>query len=159
MSVTEIPIDDVDSLLTATESYEIELTVGNFSDSEKRVSITKECYSNSALNESQLAEAFAMYSVERTHNRLFICPFVTTTTEEPVDFSTFKSFDFTVTEDAGNAKMEESINEVLKTELIRKGLQHNTLKPDMLVHTYYIYRNNPNFKRKGHRRTGACFPL
>ena len=148
VSVTEIPIDDVDSLLTATESYEIELTVGNFSDSEKRVSITKECYSNSALNESQLAEAFAMYSVERTHNRLFICPFVTTTTEEPVDFSTFKSFDFTVTEDAGNAKMEESINEVLKTELIRKGLQHNTLKPDMLVHTYYIYRNNPNFKRK-----------
>jgi hypothetical protein len=148
LNVTDISPDDVDSLLTATESLEIELTVSNFSSAAKRVPLTKECHSSIALNESRLAEAFAMYSVERTHNRLFICPFVTTTTDDSVDFSRFKSFDFTVAEDSSNASIEETLNGTLKAELTAKGLQHNTLKPDFLVHTYYTYRENPHFRRK-----------
>jgi hypothetical protein len=148
VSVMEISQDDVDSLLTATESTEVELTVSNFSDAARRVSLSKECYSNSALNESQLAEAFAMYSVERTHNRLFTCPFVTATTEDAVDFSQFKSFDFTVSEDHSHAGIEETLNETLKAELTKKGLQHHTINPDFLIHTYYAYRENPHFRRK-----------
>jgi hypothetical protein len=148
LSVTEIPVDDVDSLLTATESYEIELTVRNFSNPARVVSITKECHSNLALNESQLAAAFAMYSVERTHDRLFICPFVTTTTEDPVDFSQFGSFDFTVVEDSSISKIESSLNEVLKTVLMKKGLQPNSLNPDFLIHTYYTFNENPHFRKK-----------
>ncbi|MDR1336663.1 MAG: DUF4136 domain-containing protein [Tannerella sp.] len=158
LNVTDISPDDVDSLLTATESLEIELTLSNFSSSARRVSVTKECYSSIALNESQLAEAFAMYSVERTHNRLFICPFVTNATEDSVDFSRFKSFDFTVAEDSGNAGIEETLNETLKAELTARGLQYNTVKPDMLVHTYYTYRENPNFRRKS-RETEEQAPV
>jgi hypothetical protein len=148
LNVKDISPDDVDSLLTAAESLEIELTVSNFSSAAKRIPLTKECYPGIALSESQLAEAFAMYSVERTHNRLFICPFVTNVTEDSVDFAHFKSFDFTVPEDSGYARIEETLNGTLKAELTAKGLQHNTLKPDFLVHTYYTYRENPNFRQK-----------
>ncbi|MDR2041423.1 MAG: DUF4136 domain-containing protein [Tannerella sp.] len=158
LNVKDLSPDDVDSLLTASESLEIELTVSNFSNAARRVPLTKECYSSLALNESQLAEAFAMYSVERTHNRLFICPFVTTTTEDSIDFSRFTSFDFTVSEDSANAKIEKTLNETLKAELTAKGLQYNTLKPDFLVHTYYIYRENPNFRRKS-KETEAQAPV
>jgi hypothetical protein len=158
LNVTDLSPDDVDSLLTDSESFEIELTVSNFSSDARRVPLTKECTSAIALNESQLAEAFAMYSVERTHNRLFICPFVTTATEDTVDFSHFKSFDFTVSEDNSNAKIEETLNETLKAELTAKGLQYNTVKPDFLVHTYYTYRENPNFRRKS-RETAEQAPV
>ncbi|MDR2139041.1 MAG: DUF4136 domain-containing protein [Tannerella sp.] len=148
LNVTDLSPDDVDSLLTASETREIELVVSNFSSAARRVPLMKECYSDIALNESQLAEAFAMYSVERTHSRLFICPFVTTATEDSVDFARFKSFDFTVSEDSSNAGIEVTLNETLKAELTARGLRHNTLKPDFLVHTYYTYRENPNFRRK-----------
>ncbi|MDR3268441.1 MAG: DUF4136 domain-containing protein [Tannerella sp.] len=148
VSVTEIPIDDVDSLLTATENSRLELTVRNFSSPSRVVSITKECYSNRALNESQLATAFAMYSLERTHDRLFICPFVTTTTDDPIDFLHFGSFDFTVVEDSRISGIESTVNEILKTELTQKGLQYNPLNPDFLIHTYYTFNENPRFKHK-----------
>jgi hypothetical protein len=148
LTVTEISPDDMDSLLTATGNSEIELTVRNFSNPSRVVSITRECHSNSSLNESQLATAFAMYSVESTHDRLFICPFVTATTDDPVDFSQLKSFDFTMVEDSSISKIESAINQTLKTELTRKGLQANPLNPDFLIQTYYTFNRNPNFRKK-----------
>jgi len=157
-NVSEISADDVDSLLTASESNEIALTVRNFADSAKVVYITKECYSNSALSESQLATAFAMYSVESTHDRLFICPFTTNTTEDAIDFSKFKTFDFTTVEDSSITKIEIAVNNVLKSELTKKGLQLNAAHPDILIHTYYAYNKNPNFRQKG-KETEASLPV
>jgi hypothetical protein len=148
LSVTEISLDDVDSLLTATENSRISLTLCNFSDPARTVSVTKECYSNNALNENQLATAFAMYSVEDTHERLFICPFITTTTEEPVDFSQFRTYSFTEVEDTRISKIETTVNETLRSELSKKGLQFDAANPDFLIQTYYTFDKNPNFKRK-----------
>lgn len=148
LNIADIDWDDVDSLLTASENDQIELTVHNFSNQARTVTITKECYSNSALSESQLATAFSMYSVEDTHDRLFVCPFVTKTTDDPVDFSKFKTFDFTLSEDHAISGIETTINEALKTVLIQKGLQHSTLNPDFMIHTYYTFNRNPNFRGK-----------
>lgn len=148
LNIADIDLDDVDSLLTASENDQIELTVHNFSNQAKTVTITKECYSNSALSESQLATAFSMYSVEDTHDRLFVCPFVTKTTDDPVDFSQYKTFDFTLSEDHTISGIETTINEALKTALTQKGLQHNTLNPDFIIHTYYTFNKNPNYRGK-----------
>lgn len=148
LNVADITMDDVDSLLTATADNHIILTVRNFSDSARVVPLTKECYSDISLNESQLATAFSMYSVENTHDRLFLCPFVTSATEEAVDFSQFKTFDFTVTEDKSISAIETAINETLKTTLAKKGLHVNALNPDMMIHTYYTLDKNPNFRKK-----------
>ncbi|MDR1407835.1 MAG: DUF4136 domain-containing protein [Tannerella sp.] len=149
MSVTDIEMDDVDSLLTATEDRLVVLTVRNFSDSAREAPLTKECYSSLSLNENQLATAFSMYSVEDTHDRLFFCPFVTTATEEAADFSQFKTFDFMVVEGSpSTSKIETAINETLKTELARKGLSRHTLNPDMMIQTYYMFDKNPNFRKK-----------
>ena len=145
--VNEISLDDVDSLLTASESFETKLVISNFADSLKPVPITKECLSLSALTESRLASAFAMYSVENTHDRLFVCPFNTTTTRDEVDFSQFKSFDFAVFEDENISNLESAINEILKTELVKKGLRYNTLDPDFIIHTYYMVDRNSKFRR------------
>lgn len=148
INITEIDLDDVDSLLTASENDQITLTVRNFSNPERTVTITKECYSNIALSESQLATAFSMYSVEDTHDRLFVCPFITKTTQDPVDFSQFKTFDFTLSEDHTISRIESTINDALKAALIQKGLQHSTLNPDFVIHTYYTFDKNPNFRKK-----------
>ncbi|MDR1332221.1 MAG: DUF4136 domain-containing protein [Tannerella sp.] len=149
LKVADITMDDVDSLLTASEDSHILLTVHNFSNSEREVPLTKECYSNLSLNENQLAAAFSMYSVEDTHDRLFFCPFVTTTTEDAIDFSQFKTFDFSlVEEDKSTLRIETVLNEVLKTELTKKGLSVNALNPDMMIHTYYTFDRNPNFRKK-----------
>jgi hypothetical protein len=149
LKVEDITMDDVDSLLTATEDSHIVLTVRNFSDSARAIPLTKECYSNKSLNESQLAVAFSMYSVEDTHDRLFVCPFVTTETENAVDFSKFKTFDFTVTEeDKSTSAIETTIKETLKTVLTKKGVNVNALSPDIMIHTYYSFNKNPNFRKK-----------
>jgi hypothetical protein len=148
LNISDIDLDDVDSLLTASNNDQIELTVRNFSNPAKTITVTKECYSNNALSESLLATAFSMYSVEDTHDRLFVCPFVTKTTNDPVDFSQFKTFDFTLSEDRAISRIEATINEALKTVLIQKGLQHSTLNPDFMIQTYYTFNKNPNFRRK-----------
>ncbi|MDR0756389.1 MAG: DUF4136 domain-containing protein [Tannerella sp.] len=148
MKVTDIAMDDVDSLLTASEDSHIVLTVRNFSDSARVTPLTKECYSNRSLNESQLATAFSMYSVEDTHDRLFVCPFVTVTTEEATDFSQFKTFDFSVVEgDKSISNIESVISETLKAVLTKKGLSVSALNPDIMIHTYYAFNRNPSFRK------------
>ena len=146
--VNEISFDDVDSLLTATESFATKLVISNFADSYKSIPITKECISIYSLTESRLASAFSMYSVENTHDRLFICPFTTSATRDEVDFSLFKSFDFATVEDETISGIETTINEILKTELVKKGLRYNTLDPDFIIHTHYMVDKNPNFRRR-----------
>ena len=146
--VDEISIDDVDSLLTSSEIFETRLVIQNFAEQSRFIHITKECLSSEAFTESQLADAFSMYSVENTHDRLFVCPFTTTITRDEVDFSEFRSFDFATNEDASISGIEQTINEILKEELIKKGLRYNTLSPDFIIQTYYKFDKNANFRRR-----------
>ena len=155
--VDEISLDDVDSLLTASGSFETKLVIHNFTGRSKSVHITKECLSINAFTESQLADAYSMYSVENTHDRLFVCPFTTSATRDEVDFSEFISFDFAISEDASISSIELTINEILKEELIKKGLRYNTLNPDFIINTHYKFDQNANFRRRS-RETESQAP-
>lgn len=155
--IEEISPDDVDSLISDPEVREVRLTIHNFSSNNREVTLEKECTSALSLGEEQLATAFSMYSVESTHDRLFICPFMTKTTDAAVDFSQFTTFDFTDTDDHTISKIESVINNVLKTELSKKGLRQQSIKPDFTIQTYYKFNKNPNFKKKS-RETAEQSP-
>ena len=155
--IEEISPDDVDSLISDPEVREVRLTIHNFSSNNREVTLEKECTSALSLGEEQLATAFSMYSVESTHDRLFICPFMTKTTDAAVDFSQFTTFDFTDTDDHTISKIESVINNVLKTELTKKGLRQQSIKPDFTIQTYYKFNKNPNFKKKS-RETAEQSP-
>lgn len=120
MRIDEITLDDVDSLITDMDTREIKLVIRNFANQAHPVTLEKECYSTTALGEDQLATAFSMYSVENTHDRLFVCPFTTKTTDDAIEFSQFKTFNFNDVEDHTVSKIESIINETLKSELTKK---------------------------------------
>lgn len=147
ISMRDASFDDMDSLLTSIGKEPLDLVVRNYRSSGKELRIVKDCKRNTMLNEDQLATSFAMYSLESTQERLFICPFKTTTTTDNIDFSQFKTFDF-ATPESSLAKEESVINATIKTELQKKGLQQNSLQPDFIIHTYYTFNKNPNFKVK-----------
>jgi Periplasmic protease len=156
--VDEISLDDVDSLLTASGSLETKLVIRNFSDQSRSILIQKECMSIDAFTESRLAEAFSMYSIENTHDRLFVCPFTTSVTRDEIDFTQYKTFDFVTLENLSFSQIESSIIEILKTELTKKGLRYSTLNPDFIINTHYTFDKNPNFRRRS-RETENQAPI
>ena len=145
--VTDNVLDDIYLFLNPEGKEIVELTIKNFSENAHKVKIKKECKSNLSLSEEQLATAFGMYAVEYTHERLFSCPFITTQTDDPVDFSQFKSFDFfSVNEE--QPELAKKINELIKKEFTKRGLKHSPVDPDLIVQIYYSFNKNPNYKPK-----------
>jgi hypothetical protein len=143
--VTDIQGEDLPGLLNPVEKSEITLTVTNIGTSDRQLIIKKECKRSNAITENQLAEAFAMYSLESTSERRFTCPFLTTIIGDTIDFAFFNTFAFSPV-DADNRKLEEAINASIEKELIKKGLSINVADPDALVQTFYYLKKNPNYK-------------
>ncbi|MDR1200359.1 MAG: DUF4136 domain-containing protein [Tannerellaceae bacterium] len=145
IAVTNLTPDDIPALLNPAEKNEITLTVTNLETSNKQVTVGKECKRNDAITEDQLAEAFAMYSLESTSERIFTCPFQTTTASDTIDYALFHTFAFGPV-DQDNQKLEEAINTAIEKELRKKGLALNAANPDILIQTYYHYKKNPNYR-------------
>ncbi|MDH6305561.1 hypothetical protein M2459_002030 [Parabacteroides sp. PF5-5] len=137
--------EEIAVLMNPAGKNEVSLVITNLTDSAKHLIVKKECKRRDAISEDQLASAFQMYSLESTSERSFICPFKTTTTTEPIDFSVFKTFAFTPV-DEGNQKREETINGFLEKEFRKKGLTYDATNPDILIRTYYYNKRNPNYK-------------
>ncbi|MCC8153182.1 MAG: DUF4136 domain-containing protein, partial [Tannerellaceae bacterium] len=143
--VTEIPTHEIAGRLNIQGKDETILIISNLSEKNKRIWIKKECKAGNAVTESQLAAAFYLYSPETTAERIFTCPFKTTTTLEPIDFSRFRSFSFGLVDDT-LTETETVINEYIEQELLKKGLGLDFTDPDILIQTYYFFDKNPNFK-------------
>ncbi len=143
--VEQIGLNEIESLLNPTDQNEVLLTISNVSFTGKQVLVRKECKKANSITEDQLASAFAMYSLESTTERDFVCPFKTTTTADPVDFTRFKTFAFAAV-DPDNRALESTINESIHNELSKKGFKLTTQQPDLLIQTFYFFDKNPNFK-------------
>jgi len=144
--VTDSVLDDIHLFMNPDSIDIVELTIKNINGIRK-VKVKKECKSMLSLSETQLASAFAMYAVEDNYDRLFTCPFVTSLTNDVVDFSEFITFDFVSGNDE-QPELAKKINDMIRKELMNKGLQHNPDNPDLLVQIYYSFNKNPNFKPK-----------
>ncbi|MDR3253102.1 MAG: DUF4136 domain-containing protein [Tannerella sp.] len=145
--VTEDILDDIYLFLNPPGREIVTLTIKNFSEEAIKVKVKKECKNPFALSEEQLATAFAMYAVENTQERLFTCPFETTQTTDPLDFASFKSFDFEGGID-NQPTLAKKINELIKKELNKRGLKYDPISPDLMVHIFYSFNKNPNYKPK-----------
>ena len=145
--ITENVLDDIYLFLNPADKEIVELTIKNVVEEASKVKIKKECKSIYSLSEEQLAAAFAMYAVEDNHERLFTCPFVTNQTDDAVDFAVFKSFYF-INENDGQPELAKKINEIIRKELMNRGLQFDPVRPDLSIQIYYSFTKNPNFKPK-----------
>lgn len=151
VAVTEEVLDDIYLFLNPEGKDIVEMTIKNFTSDAHKIKIKKECKSNLSLSEEQLASAFAMYAVEHTYDRLFSCPFITTQTNDEIDFSVFKSFDFSDNAEK-QPELAKKINDLIKKELTNKGLTHTPVKPDVWIHIYYSFHKNPNYRPKTSRK-------
>jgi hypothetical protein len=140
--VDSIAVGDILGLLNPANKSDVQLTINNLTDSTKLVNVKKDCKRIDAITEDQLATAFAMYSLETTSEQLFVCPFTTTT--DTMDYALYKTYSFTPV-DENNRKLEETINTCIEKEFKAKGLTYDSIRPDMLVETFYFYKKNPNF--------------
>jgi len=145
--VTDSVLDDIYLFMNPEGRDITEFTVKNFTGNDNKIRIKKECKSINSISEDQLATAFAMYAVEYTHERLFSCPFITKQTDDQVDFSAFKTFNFSGNEES-QPDLAKKINELIKKELNSRGLQLDPVKPDLIVQIFYSFNKNPNFKPK-----------
>jgi hypothetical protein len=155
-AVTDSVLDDIHLFLNPPGKEIVELTIKNFAHGSRKVQVKKECVNANSLSENQLATAFGMYAVEYTCERLFSCPFVTSQSNDTVDFSQFKSFDFMGVGE-NQPELARKIDESIKKELLARGLKHETSKPDLMIQIYYSFNKNPNYKPpKTNRKTHAA---
>lgn len=144
IAIGNIDSNDIPQLLNPAGNNEVILTVSNIAYPSRQVLIAKDCKRSNAINEEQLATAYAMYSLESTTERVFICPFKTTSTTDPIDFARFKTFAFSAV-DENNRALETVINESIEKELVKKGLSFDSNQPDILVQTFYFFDRNPHY--------------
>ncbi|MDR3266029.1 MAG: DUF4136 domain-containing protein, partial [Tannerella sp.] len=143
--VTDSILDDIEPFLNPKGKEIVELTIKNFTSDDKKVKIKKECHETYGISEEQLASAFAMYAVEDNQERFFTCPYVTNNTQDPVDFSVFKSFTFFGDID-NQPLLAKKIMEYIRKELIAKGLKYDENNPDLMVQFSYSFNKNPHYK-------------
>jgi hypothetical protein len=146
LATSELNAADIAAMLNPAEKNEVKLTISNLKDTAAIYTIQKDCKRTDAISEDQLATAFAMYSLENTSERLFVCPF-TSTAADTVDFALFKTFAFAPI-DENNRKLEETINACIEKEFTEKGLIHSPTEPaDMRIETFYFYKKNPHYAK------------
>lgn len=145
INTKNLSASEIEILLNPVGKRDIELTLSNFKNPARQVILRKECKPANAISEEQLAAAFCMYSLETTSERRFVCPFKTTSVNDTVQFSSFKTFAF-APEDANNGDLERVINRAIQSELMEKGLEPNGIDPDLRVETFYYFDRNPNYK-------------
>jgi hypothetical protein len=143
--ITDSILDDIEPFLNPKGIEIAELTIKNFNSDNKKVKIKKECYSAYGISEEQLASAFAMYAVEDNQERFFTCPYITINTQDPVDYSVFKSFAFFGDVD-NQPDLAKKIMGYIKKELIAKGLKYNENDPDLILQFSYSFNKNPHYR-------------
>lgn len=144
ISTQNIQPEEISQLLNRAGKSEINLTIKNLKSPGQNFIIKKECKKENAITEEQLATAYEMYSLETTNERRFTCPFRYTTLPD-INFADFKTYAFTLP-DSNNEELENTINECIGKELIKKGLMETSDNPDLLIQTFYFFDKNPNFQ-------------
>ena len=144
ISVLDISPEEIDILLNPANKQNVTLTIRSTFDSQRLVVLPKECKSVNAISESQLAQAFNMYSLETTYERDFVCPFTITVTNDSIDFSLFRTYAFADV-DPANEELEHNINRIIRAEMQKKGFSADADNPDLLIQTFYYFDKNPDY--------------
>ncbi len=144
ISTLELTPEEINILLYPANKQSVTLMLRSTFNPQRVVILPRECRLSNAISESQLAQAYNMYSLETTYERDFLCPFTITTTKDSVDFSLFRTYAFAEV-DLANEELEHNINHIIRAEMEKKGFTADAYKPDMLIQTFYYFDKNPNY--------------
>lgn len=143
-------LEVVDEWMHDVNEDVITITISNLKVKNREVSLTKKCTFSNRIGEKELASSFAFYSLEDVQKRSFICPFRTTfsITENILNYQTF-GFGNSSNK---NIELENTINQNVKLALEDKGLKFTTTNPDLMIHTYYSYNYNQNYRSNDEKK-------
>jgi len=122
----------------------IQLTVSSLKGTHQNRTLDEYCHLNNSITESDLASVYSFYSLEDAQTRSFACPFKTSVNPES-NLILYTTFGFAAP-DPKNLELDKSINAAIRKSLEQKGLKYSDKNPDLIVHTYYSYNTNPNFR-------------
>ena len=146
---------EITARLSAPQESNVALQVTNFGYSKRPVVLTPVCYYNDQLTEEDMAEAFALYSLEDECERLIYYPF-NTGTEPQRAFENVKYYDFAPGQISSSAA-DQRIASVIATALEAKGLRQDERNSDILISPYYEIRENPYYDEKAARAQAALY--
>lgn len=139
ISTREMSEEQINRQLLDPSMGRVELEVVNFGEKGRKISLVKECYPATALSENDLAQAFAMYSLEDVTARRFIMPFSYTVPEKR-DFIDYGQFSFV------QGTRMDAVSEQIKQALQRKGLHYVPNGGDLLVAVTHEIEQNPDYR-------------
>ena len=125
----------------------VELKISNLKEKNRELHLNRYCKLSNAITEKDLASVYSFYSLESVRSQMFSCPFKIQINPD-IDLLNYETFAFTEVE-PNNQELEQAINSSLKKVLEEKGLTESIVRPDLIVHTYYSYSKNPNYKPSG----------
>ncbi|MCC8145421.1 MAG: DUF4136 domain-containing protein [Bacteroidales bacterium] len=148
-------LEVVDEWMHDVNEDQIRLTFSNLNVKNKEVTLTKKCAYSNRITEKDLASSYAFYSLEDIQKRSFVCPFRTTMSTEE-DILNYKTFSFGNSSN-DNMELENTINQNIRAALEEKGLEFTSSNPDLIIHTYYSYNYNQNYRpNEGKKLSVAC---
>lgn len=118
---------------------EVDLELTNFGQKSRKVTLRKECYPSESLSEADLAQAFAMYSLEDVTQRRFNMPF-TYSVPGKKDFTKYESFSMSANQ------RQDATTEQIKRALQNKGLQYKPNGGDLIVEVKHSVEQNREFR-------------
>ena len=122
----------------------VHLLVRNVQNTWRDVAVEKDCRLPNAICETQLAQAFAFFSLEDIQNRRFVLP-LRTTTNDFVAFHDYRSFSFAAPGVDEDIILSARVNDILRRNLIAMGLRYDPVNPDMIVRSFFSFQPNPLF--------------
>lgn len=135
--------EEIIDLLQGTREPSVELLVSNFAYHRAERLLKPIIQPAGALTERDIAQAFAMYSLEDEADILISYP-ISTGTEGKIDLINYETFGFVQGKKQHtnrDALIEQQIAEALQT----KGLTYDPSSPDLLIDTYYSISESRNY--------------
>lgn len=120
-------------------------TIRNLTNSFTEYPLTRQCISNRAVSEKDLSKLFSFYSLENTNQQKFALP-LQLDPNKNVDFADYHTYDFY--KEKNISQLDLNILAILEGELNAKGLERNTLNPDIIIQPYYNYGINAQYDPK-----------
>ncbi|MDL2322825.1 DUF4136 domain-containing protein [Bacteroidales bacterium OttesenSCG-928-A17] len=131
------------ALLHGSDTRQMVLEVSNLSEEKRNITLNSYCTLKGVLTEKDLADVYSFYSVEDVQKRQFSCPFKIKG-NAGADLLNYKTFAFPEV-DPANKELDEILNFQIRKALEEKGLTESIVDPDLIIHTYYSYKNNPKY--------------
>lgn len=122
------------------------LEVSNFGRKNKPVVLKRSCKSRYVFNETDLASAFAFYSLEDQCDRKIVYPFYTKH-DDKFPLQGVRTFAFAASKDKATEGIDKDIYNIVAGQLTKMGLKEDSFNPDVVIDCFYSMTKNKDFNK------------